>query len=130
MAGQPSQAALVRGRHPTSLVRGSVVWIDLGTTRGREQRGERPAVVVCSNGYIDSVPDLVIVVPLTTADRGWPHHVRVDGPRTGLRDPSFAMTEQPRTIARERIVRVAGTADYHTLDEIGSWLADFVLLSH
>lgn len=74
------------------------------------------------------MPELLIVVPLTTTDRGWPHHVRVAGPRTGLSELSFAMTEQPRTIARQRVVRVAGTADPHTLDEIGSWLSDFLAL--
>ncbi|MHB1846757.1 MAG: type II toxin-antitoxin system PemK/MazF family toxin [Deltaproteobacteria bacterium] len=110
------------------MVRGSIVWVDLGPTRGREQRGERPAVVISSDDYLDSVPDLVIVVPLTTTDRGWPHHVPVAGRSTGLGQASFAMTEQPRTIARERVVRVVGRADAPTLEEIGSWLGDFLSL--
>jgi mRNA interferase MazF len=85
-------------------------------------------VVVSSNDYIESVTALVVVVPLTTADRGWSHHVRIAGAGTGLSQPSFAMTEQPRTIARERVVRVVGTAGAQALEDIRSWLSDFLSL--
>jgi mRNA interferase MazF len=114
------------GGRRSRLVRGSIVWVDLGSTLGREQRGQRPAVVVSSDDYIHSVPELLIVVPLTMTDRGWPHHVRVAGPRNGLTELSFAMMEQPRTVARQRVASVAGTADPHALDEIESWLSDFL----
>jgi mRNA interferase MazF len=109
-----------------ALRRGAVVWVDLSPTRGREQHGQRPALVVASRGYLDSVPDLVIVVPVTSVDRGWPHHVAVTGDRTGLAKASFAMTEQSRTISRERIVRRAGVVDADTLMAVDEWLRDFV----
>lgn len=109
-----------------ALRRGAVVWVDLSPTRGREQRGNRPALVVSSRGYLDSVPDLVIVVPITSVDRGWPHHVAVTGDRSGLTRASFAMTEQPRTISRERIIRRAGVVDADTLMAVDEWLRDFV----
>lgn len=108
------------------LVRGAVVWVDFSPTRGREQRGNRPALVVSSSGYLASVPDLVIVLPLTSVDRGWPHHVPVTGDRVNLAKPSFAMTEQPRTISRERIARRAGLADARTLTVVDQWLTDFI----
>lgn len=107
------------------LVRGAVVWVDLDPTRGREQRGTRPAVVVCGADYLSSVPDLVIVVPITTVDRGWPHHVPIDA-EAGLSQRSFAMTEQPRTISRERIARAAGVADEVTMAEVDQWVRDFM----
>ena len=69
---------------------------------------------------------LVIVVPVTTTDRGWPHHVRLVGQRLGLRRTSFAMTEQPRTISRSRITRRAGRIDAATMDEITEWIKDFL----
>jgi mRNA interferase MazF len=103
-----------------------VVWVDLNPTRGREQRGTRPALVVASQGYLASVPDLVIIVPITSVDRDWPHHVRVTGDRINLTRPSFAMTEQPRTISHERITRRQGTADAETLSLVDQWLRDFI----
>ena len=107
------------------LHRGALVWVDLDPTRGREQQGERPALVICNDEYLAAVPDLVIVVPLTTTDRGWPHHVPITGD-TALPRDSFAMTEQPRTIARERVVRHAGVADAATCDAVDRWLRDFL----
>ena len=73
------------------LARGIVVWVDFSPTVGHEQRGTRPAVVVSSPGYLDSVRDLVIVVPITSVDRGWPHHVPVRGEQTQLPRASFAL---------------------------------------
>lgn len=101
------------------------MWVNLDPTRGREQAGTRPAVVIASDDYLDSVPDLVIVIPVTTRDRRWAHHVRLGGERLALDRPSFAMTEQPRTIARGRISRHAGTVDDRCMAEIDQWLRDF-----
>ena len=106
------------------LARGAVIWADLDPTLGREQSGTRPALVVSSDDYLGSVRDLVVVLPITTTDRGWPHHVRVDGSR--LTRPSFAMTEQPRTLALERVARSAGQASDDTMREVDRWLGDFL----
>ncbi len=108
------------------LVRGAIAWVDFDPTRGREQRGTRPALVVSSPGYLASVPDLVIVVPITSVDRDWAHHVAVMGDRVGLPRPSFAMTEQPRTVSRERLARQSGIASPQTMAEVDLWLADFM----
>jgi len=108
-----------------ALRRGSIVWVNLNPTQGREQSGTRPAVVIASDGYLASVPDLMILVPVTTTDRAWPHHVPIEGPAVGLPRPSFAMTEQPRTVARSRITGMAGTASQITMSQIDQWLRDF-----
>lgn len=82
-------------------------------------------LVIASAGYLDAVTALVIVLPITTTDRGWPNHVRVDGP-SGLDRPSWIMTEQPRTISRDRITGVAGTISTACLDHVRTWLGDFL----
>ena len=110
---------------PDPLARGAVVWVNLDPTLGREQAGTRPAVVISSRGYLANVPDLVIVIPVTTRDRGWPHHVALAGDHLALDRPSFAMTEQPRTIARTRITRSAGQVGQAAMGEIDQWLKDF-----
>jgi hypothetical protein len=50
----------------------------------------------------------------------------VVGERTGLPRPTFAMTEQPRTISITRINRRAGTAGSETVRQVGRWVKDFV----
>jgi mRNA interferase MazF len=104
---------------------GSIVWVSLEAVRGREQGGHRPALVVASAGYLDAVTTLVILLPITTTDRGWPNHVRVDGP-SGLERPSWIMTEQPRTLTRDRITGVAGVISVEALAAVRTWLSDFL----
>jgi mRNA interferase MazF len=108
------------------LSRGDVVWVDFSPTRGREKFGERPAVIIASNEYLEAVPDLAIALPVTTKDRGWPHHVRLSGTRLKLPKASWALTEQPRAISRDRVSRSAGQVDAQCLDEIDQWLRDFL----
>jgi mRNA interferase MazF len=115
----------VTGKAP-SLERGAIVWVDFDPTSGREQRGTRPALVVSSTDYLASVRDLAIVVPITSVDRGWPHHVPVAGDRAGLSTPGFAMTEQPRTISTSRITRRTGAAGADTMRRVDQWLRDFL----
>ena len=110
---------------PEPLHRGATVWVNLDPTRGREQAGFRPGVVIASGGYLASVPELVIVIPVTTRDRRWAHHVRLTGEQLTRDRPSFAMTEQPRTIARARISGHAGTVGGNAMAEIDQWLRDF-----
>jgi mRNA interferase MazF len=109
------------------LFPGDVVWVDLEPVRGREQGGVRPGVVVSSAEYLDIVDSLVTVVPVTSRDRGWPNHVQVDGP-TGLASPSWAMVEQLRNLARERVLRWSGSVDEATFDEIRLYLRDSLAL--
>ena len=108
-----------------ALVRGSVVWAELSPTQDREHAGRRPALVVASRGYLAVATTLAIVLPVTTTDRGWPNHVALRG-ATGLDRPSWAMTEQPRTVARERVSQVVGIVDDDTLRDVGVWLRDFL----
>ena len=89
---------------------GDVVIVDLGEGVGREQRGRRPAVVVANDGYLRLASGLAIVVPCTTADRGWRAHVPLAGDLT-LRRRTFAMTEQVRTVSPDRICGRAGRVD-------------------
>lgn len=54
------------------------VWrVDLNPTRGSEQAGQRPVLVV-SPDEMNANLNTVIVAPLTTRLRGWPSRVRVD----------------------------------------------------
>lgn len=82
-------------------------------------------MIVSSSGYLDAVTTLVIALPITTTDRGWPNHVRVDG-RSGLDRPSWIMTEQPRTLSRDRLTGIAGEVSPDCLASVRMWLGDFL----
>jgi hypothetical protein len=58
----------------------------------------------------------------TTRDRDWPDHVPLLG-ETGLKTPTFAMTQQVRAIARIRIAAEAGRVDPACLDIACQWIS-------
>lgn len=112
----------------SELRRGTVVWAELDPVRGREQAGRRPVLVVASDLYLEQADTLAIVVPATTVDRGWPNHVLLRGPRLDLPRPTYAMTEQPRAVTRDRFVEDVGIVDAATMSEVDRWLRDFLAL--
>jgi mRNA interferase MazF len=67
-------------------------------------------------------------VPATITDRGWPNHIRLRGSGLELPHPTFAMTEQPRTVTRDRLVGAAGVVDAATMHEVDRWLRRFLAL--
>ena len=109
----------------TELWRGAVCWADLSPSRGHEQTGRRPVLVVASRGFLQAVSTLAVVLPVTSKERGWPNHVPLRGEH-GLGRPSWAMTEQIRTIARSRVRGVVGGVDDATLAEVDTYLRDFL----
>lgn len=110
------------------LRRGMVIWAELDPVRGREQSGRRPALVIASDLYLEQADTLAIIVPCTTHNRGWPNHVKLTGQDLNLPYESFAMTEQPRTITRERLFNFAGMIDIDVMREVDMWLRDFIAL--
>lgn len=110
------------------LRRGEVCWADLDPVAGRKQGGKRPVLVIASDGFLSRADTLAIIVPCTTVDRGWPNHVPLVGPDLQLPAPTFAMTEQPRTVTRSRLHDRAGTVDRATMASVDLWLRDFLAL--
>lgn len=105
---------------------GEVWWAELSPAQGREQRDRRPVVVIANDEYLDAVTELVVVLPGTSVDRNWPNHVRLQGD-LALGKPTFAMTEQPRTISRSRLKDRAGQVSPDCLDEIAQWVDDWLV---
>ena len=84
--------------------RGEIWLVNLNPTRGHEQAGTRPAVVVSTDMFNHGPANLVIVMPLTTRARGIPFHVEVKPPEGGVRERSFIKCEDIRSVSRERII--------------------------
>ena len=84
--------------------RGDVWLVDLNPTRGHEQAGRRPALVVSVDGFNAGPAGLLIVVPITSAAKGVRSHVRVNPPEGGLQATSYAKCEDVRSISKDRLI--------------------------
>lgn len=108
------------------MTTGDVLLCDLNPVAGREQGGIRPVVVVSHPRYA-AIPGLFLAVPLTTRDRGLEHHVKIPADaRTGLKQASYAMTEQIRAMSEERAGRRLGQVSDGTITEISRYLHLFI----
>lgn len=100
--------------------RGEVWLVALPSAPGREQQGQRPAVVLQDEAYGRRSP-LVLVVPLTSqlASLRFPATLRLDpSAENGLDVPSVAMVFQLRALDRARFVRRIGRVSRSELRRI------------
>lgn len=107
-------------------VRHGQIWtVGLDPTKANKQSGIRPCVVVSVDRFTSMPIRHAIVVPLTTRERGFPHHVAIsdDG---GLARASWAMCEAVRAVSVERFGRLVGAASPATMaaitDQLVLWL--------
>lgn len=98
--------------------RGEIWLVDLAPTRGREQTGTRPGLVISVDRFNEGPAELVVVVPITTQAKGIPFHVPVDPPEGGLDRRSFIKCEDLRSVSKERLVRALGPVEASTLDDV------------
>jgi mRNA interferase MazF len=99
----------------TKASRGDVWMLDPDPTRGHEQAGRRPGLVVSADPLNHGPAGLVIVVPMTTRERGIPFHVRIDPDESGLRQVSFAKCEDVRSVSADRLIRRMGRIGPQTM---------------
>lgn len=84
------------------VARGDVVVVELDPTKGSEQRGTRPCLVVQNDVGNENAPT-TIVVPFTTSfdDELYPFEVLVEADEGPLREDSVALCSQIRTVSIE-----------------------------
>jgi mRNA interferase MazF len=92
--------------------------VDLNPTIGREQSGRRPVLIVSDDALNSSPRGLVVVIPITGTSRGLPTHVPVVPPEGGLTKPSMMMTEQIRSISKDRLRRRYGVVTNATMRQV------------
>ena len=98
--------------------RGDIWLVDLNPTRGHEQAGRCPALIVSTNMFNYGPADLVIVLPITRTSRGIPFHVEVMPSEGGLRERSFVKCEDVRSVSAARLLERWGTVSPHTLTQV------------
>lgn len=100
----------------SNIVRGEVWLVNLDPTRGREQAGTRPALVISENLFNQGYADLVIVVPITSQNKGIRSHVRINKDEGGLSLDSFAKCEDIRSVSKQRLIKRLGSLSKPTIE--------------
>jgi mRNA interferase MazF len=88
-----------------TVARGDIYFVDLGPTRGREQRGRRPVLVVSSDA-VNHQPLVVTVVVGTGGKRvreDYPVNVRASAAATGLPEETVFLCFQLRSLEPGRL---------------------------
>ncbi|MBW3625894.1 MAG: type II toxin-antitoxin system PemK/MazF family toxin [Armatimonadetes bacterium] len=98
--------------------RGEVWMVDLNPTRGHEQAGRRPALVISVDLFNQGPADLVVALPITSQAKGIPFHVKVTPPEGGFDRESYVKCEDIRSLSRERLLRRMGTVTPQTMEAV------------
>ena len=98
--------------------RGDVVWINFNPTRGSEQKGKRPAIVISPKSY-NSVSGLALLCPITSQVKEYPFEVVIK-----IKNISgVALVDQIRSVDwRERKIKYIGKISTNTKLEISEKL--------
>ena len=105
------------------IMKVDIFYADLGETRGSEQNGIRPVLVI-QNNIGNKYSPTVIVTPLTSKvkKKGQPTHVVLNC-ECGLSEKSMALLEQIRTLDRFRLRHYIGSIDEQTMRRIDAAIA-------
>jgi mRNA interferase MazF len=106
-----------------AVIRGEVWRADLSPTRGTEQSGVRPVLVVQTNRANPHSPH-TIVVPFTSRirQRLLPSHVLVPTGEGGLTQDSVALCEQIRVLDVSRLSSRLGSLSVQRMREVNDAL--------
>lgn len=100
--------------------RGEIWLLDWSPSRGSEQSGFRPALIIQTDAA-NSNPNYpnTIVLAISTKGKPVPFHVTLKpNDINGLTEPSFVKCEQVLTVAKERLVKKLGIIDEGELQQI------------
>ena len=84
------------------ILRGEIRWADLNPTRGREQAGQRPVLILSQDVFNDR-SGTVIAVALTSQPQRAGFPLTLELQSKGLPKKSWVKISQIRTLAVERI---------------------------
>src|SRR5512138_3309298 len=84
------------------ILRGEIRWADLNPTRGREQAGQRPVLILSQDVFNDR-SGTVIAVALTSQPQRAGFPLTLELQSKGLPEKSWVKISQIRTLAVERI---------------------------
>jgi len=101
---------------------GEIIKLNLDPTKGHEQAGHRPVLVV-NNASFSKASNMIVVCPITNAGLNSPLHIRLQG----LATTGFVMCGQIKAInIRARGYKIVETIDDDTLWEVVDIIRGYV----
>jgi mRNA interferase MazF len=107
------------------ILRGEIRWADLNPTRGREQAGQRP-VLILSQDIFNDRSGTVIAVALTSQPQPAGFPLTLELRVKGLPKKSWAKISQIRTLAVERIGQRLGKVSPEELAQVIEGLNEII----
>jgi mRNA interferase MazF len=107
------------------ILRGEIRWADLNPTRGREQAGLRP-VLILSHDIFNERSGTIIAIAITSQSQkaGFPLTLEL---KTGsLSKQSWAKISQIRTLSVERIGKLIGKASQEEMIQVIEGLNEII----
>lgn len=98
--------------------RGEIWLVDLDPTRGHEQAGKRPGLVISVNLFNHGPAELAVILPITTREKGIPFHVPVNSSESGLKTKSFIKCEDIRSVSKERLTSYLGRVPQEIMEAV------------
>jgi mRNA interferase MazF len=107
------------------ILRGEIRWADLNLTRGREQAGLRP-VLILSHDIFNERSGTVITVAITSQPQraGFPLTLELKARK--LPKQSWVKISQIRTLSVERIGRLVGKVSHEELSQVIEGLNEII----
>ena len=97
--------------------RGEIWLVNWNPSRGSEQAGRRPALVIQNNIGNQKAPT-TIVAAISTVVKLYPMNVLVEPPEGGLEGLSIVKTSQLLTIAKKRLERRLGRLSPEKMESV------------
>ena len=98
--------------------RGEIWLADLRPTRGREQTGRRPVLVLSVDFFNAGPAELVVVLLLTSTQGDIPLHVNVSKGDGGTRNDSVILCEAIRSVSKDRLISRRGVLSQDVVAEV------------
>ena len=107
------------------ILRGDIRWADLSPTRGREQAGQRPVLVI-THDIFNARSGTVITMALTSRPQAAGFPLTLDLDARGLPKRSWVKIGQIRTLSCERIGRRIARASPEQLARVIEGLNELI----
>jgi mRNA interferase MazF len=105
---------------------GEIWYADLNPSKGREQAGLRPVVIISGN-LLNEHLSIVIVMPMTTKIKNYKGNpVLAPSKTNGLKNESEVLVFHVRSVSKERLVRKVGKMQAGELEQALRTLNDIL----
>ena len=110
------------------MKKGEIWWVNFNPTKGSEQSGRRPAVIVSGNLFNTYAP-VLYVCPITTKIKNYKGDVIIQpGSQSGIAETSELLIMHLRSISKNRLESKIGDLSQAQLQELRTGIQDLLLL--